>query len=389
MKSISHNPLTVSIVIPTYNEAPNVRPLVERLDTVLQGRSAEIIFVDDSSDDTPEVIAAAAARSLIPIILVHREAPEGGLSGAVLDGLRAASGEWCVVMDGDLQHPPEVIPALLQAGSEQGADVVVASRHINGGSSAGLSGVVRHLVSKSATILTRAMFPVRLRNCSDPMTGFFAVKKSAIDLDDLRPRGFKILLEILARNRVEVIEEPFVFGTRNAGESKAGLSQGVRFLIQLALLRFGRLSGFAIIGAAGAVGNLAIMAGLQSLGVWYLLAAIAAAATTITTNFLLQERFVFHDLRAGRSAMRRFLQSLAFNGTETALRTALLWMIVEWTVVPSVPAQAVLLAVGFVLRFVYHSRVVYRPASTQDPSFDLIGVPDYFEADSVNEEQAA
>lgn len=366
--------MDVSVIIPTFNEAPNVAELIERIEVALLGRRGEVLFVDDSSDDTPNVIEAAAAHSSLFVRLVRRPRPVGGLSGAVLEGLRIATSDWCVVMDGDLQHPPEVIPALLESGIEQDADVVVASRHVHGGSSAGLSGRARHLVSMSATILTRAMFPTRLRNCTDPMTGFFAVKRSAINLGELRPRGFKILLEILARNALTVVEEPFVFGERHAGESKADFRQGLRFLTQLASLRFGRLSGFAIIGALGAVGNLGIMATLQAVGLWYLIAAIIAAIITITTNFLLQEKFVFHDLRSeGRSVGKRFAQSLAFNGTETTLRTLLLWLIVDSTSAPSILTQGVLIAVGFVLRFVYHSRVVYRPTPTISRNIELDG----------------
>ncbi|MCU1509545.1 MAG: hypothetical protein JWQ12_1810 [Glaciihabitans sp.] len=373
-------PLTVSVIVPTFNEAPNVAELVRRIQTSLVGRNAEIIFVDDSTDDTPAAIELAASEFQIPVRLIHRPQPTGGLSGAVLAGLRAADSDWCVILDGDLQHPPEVIPTLLDSAAEQGADVAVASRHVLGGSAAGLSGRMRHVVSSSAGILTRAMFPTRLRNVTDPMTGFFAVKRSALNLDSLRPRGFKILLEVLARNTLTVVEEPFVFGERRAGESKADFRQGMRFLLQLATLRFGRLSGFAVIGALGAVGNLAIMAGLQALGTWYLLAAIIAAVVTITTNFLMLERFVFHDLRAeGRSVWMRLVQSVTFNGSETVIRTAVLWLLVESTPFPSIAAQAALLAIAFVLRFVYHSRVVYKPRPTSTPSHDLTGVPASFE----------
>lgn len=367
--------MNVSIVIPTFNEAPNVPTLVRRIHESLAGHDPEIVFVDDSTDDTPEVIRAVAASSPVPVRLIHRDAPTGGLSGAVRAGLQASAHDWCVVMDGDLQHPPEVIPALITAGHEQNATVVVASRHVPGGSSAGLSGLARRLVSDTSNTLARAMFPLKLRNCTDPMTGFFALRRSSIDLDALRPRGFKILLEILARNAVTVIEEPFVFGERLAGESKANLSQGFTFLLQLAALRFGRLSGFAAIGAFGAIANLAIMAALQAVGVWYLASAVVAGVLTIAGNFVLQERFVFHDLRSqGHNVWVRFAQSLLFNGSETLVRLALLWLIVEYTPVPSLPAQAVLLGVGFLLRFVYHSRVVYRPRRTASLVADLDAV---------------
>jgi dolichol-phosphate mannosyltransferase len=381
----------VSIVVPTFNEAPNVPILIERIERAMVGHRAKVIFVDDSTDNTSQVILEVASRSSIAVELIRREQPDGGLAGAVVAGLQAASTDWCVVMDGDLQHPPELIPALLLSGQEQAADVVVASRYVKGGSSGGLSGGIRHLVSNTATVLTRAMFPRRLRNCTDPMTGFFAIRRAAIDLSALRPRGFKILLEILARNSVRVTEEPFVFGERVAGESKASLREGFKFVVQLAALRFGRLSTFAVIGAFGAVANIAIMAGLQSLGMWYLLAAIIGALVTIAGNFLLQERFVFNDLRAeGRNAWLRFAQSMSFNLSETAVRTFLLWVIVETTVVPSLIAQAGLIAIGFMLRFVYHSRIVYKPKSTTSIDFDLGAVRNQPEAvQSVRNARAA
>lgn len=359
--------MDVTVVVPTFNEAANVVELVRRIIRAVEGRRAEIIFVDDSTDETPDVVLRVAESSPIPVRLIHRDQPHGGLSGAVLMGLAASTSEWCVVMDGDLQHPPELIPVLLASGIEQKADVAVASRHLDGGSALGLDNRFRRFASSGTTILTRAMFPVKLRNVTDPMTGFFALRRAVIPLKLLHPRGFKILLEILARSTVTVVEEPFVFGKRSAGVSKADLRQGLRFLTQLADLRFGRLSGFAAIGAIGALANLAIMGTLQAAGVWYLASAIAAAALTIVGNFLMLERMVFHDLRNESNVWTRFGQSVAFNGVETVARTALLWVIVETTPIPSLLVQAGLIATGFVVRFVYHSRIVYRPARSTAP----------------------
>lgn len=362
--------MDVTIVIPTFNEGPNVAELVRRIGVASTGHDVSVIFVDDSTDDTPSEVLRVAAESFLPVRLIHRNEPVGGLSGAVLEGLAASATEWCVVMDGDLQHPPELIPVLLSSGIEQNADVVVASRHVAGGASSGLENRLRHIVSSGSTILTRAMFPIKLRNVTDPMTGFFAVRRASIDVTALRPRGFKILLEILARHTLVVVEEPFVFGKRIAGESKATVRQGLWFAAQLAALRFGRLSGFAAVGAIGAVANLAIMWALQDLGVWYLVAAIDAAVVTLVGNFLLAEKLVFHDLRDGVSSVWvRFGKSMAFNGVETVVRTALLWFIVEALPLPSKPVlgllvQAALIGVGFVLRFIYHSQVVYRPTRT-------------------------
>lgn len=356
---------SVAIVVPTFNEAENVAELIGRISEAVQCLDAEIIFVDDSTDETPLRIAAIATTSAVPIRLIHRTEPAGGLSGAVVDGIRASQKRWCLVMDGDLQHPPELIPALIATGERTGVDVVVASRYCAGGNAGGLDNWRRRLVSSTSAALTRGMFPVRLRNCTDPMTGFFALRRDAAQVEDLRPRGFKILLEILARQPLRVVEEPFIFGVRKAGSSKAGLAQGIGFLAQLATLRFGRLSRFAVIGGIGAVVNLAIMAILQGFGLTYLVAAISAGGITILTNFVAQEVFVFGDLRhEGKAVWHRVALSVGFNTIEMVLRLPVLFFVVEFTPVSSLPAQAVTITAAFVLRFLYHSRVVYRPRRT-------------------------
>ncbi len=361
--------MAVTIIVPTYNEAPNIAELVRRVEAACGQLDPEILFVDDSRDDTPAVIEAVAATAGLPVRQIHRDVPSGGLSGAVVEGLRASTTTWSIVMDGDLQHPPEMLPVLLATGEATAADVVVASRYCGEGDAAGLDGAWRRTVSKASSALARSMFPVRLRNVTDPMTGFFAVRTAAVDLDKLRPRGFKVLLEILTRNRLHVVEEPFVFGDRHAGRSKASMVQGMRYLEQLTSLRFGRMSRFAIIGAFGALLNLAIMAGLLAVGVHYMPAAVVSALITIITNFLLLERFVFHDLRnEGRSVWRRFAQSFTFNATEAAIRLPFLWWIVEATPLPPVVAQAVTIAIAFILRFVFHAQVVYRPRRTSPTS---------------------
>lgn len=366
-----HGGMTITVVVPTFNEGPNVAELVRRLGDVLPAGSS-VIFVDDSTDDTPQVVADVAATAALPVRLIHREVATGGLSGAVVEGLRAAEAdgaEWVVVMDGDLQHPPELAPGLVERGRTDGADVVVASRYTGAGDAGGLDGPVRKLVSKASGALARSMFPLRLRNVSDPMTGFFALRTGRVDLDGLHPSGFKILLEILARTRLVVVEVPFVFGERWAGQSKATVRNGMRYLQQLAALRFGRLSPFALIGAIGTVINIAILAGLQGVGVHYLPAVVASNALTIVTNFLLQERFVFHDLRGG-SVWRRFAQSFTFNGVEAVVRTLLLWWIVEAAWPYPVAVQAGLIVVAFLVRFVFHAQVVYKPRRTTPPAAD-------------------
>lgn len=354
--------MDLTIIVPTFNEGPNVAELVRRLADALEGRDAEVLFVDDSTDDTPEIIEGLVRESHFPVRMIHREVASGGLGGAVVEGALATDAELCIVMDGDLQHPPEVVPELLARLERGDADVVVASRYIGGGSAKGLSDASRVAVSKVSTAVTKAMFPIRLRGCSDPMTGFFAFRRQAIDFDGLKPRGFKILLEILARQQLRIAEIPFNFADRFAGASKATLRQGFSFIAQLTLLRFGRMSLFALIGALGALANIGIMAALTALGMNYIWAAIIGAEVTIIGNFFLIEAFVFRDMRAEASGFwARFIKSFTFNNAEALIRIPILAILVENLHIHSVIALALTLVVAFLVRFVFHALVVYAP----------------------------
>ncbi len=229
----------ISLVIPTFNESANIVELLDQLAAALPaGLPGEVIFVDDSTDDTPAVITEAARHSRLAVSVRHREIPEGGLGGAVAMGLRAASAPWIVVMDADLQHPPALVPALVAAGERAGADLVVATRYAGGGSREGLSGGFRKFASGGSTLLAKMIFRRALRPVSDPMSGFFAVRADALNADVLRPLGYKILLELIVRSRIRrVTEVPYQFQDRFAGESKASFREGLRFLRHLVVLR--------------------------------------------------------------------------------------------------------------------------------------------------------
>ena len=229
----------VSLIIPTRNEAGNISELLVRLGRLPSGVLREVIFVDDSDDDTPAAIAYLAPSVDFAVDVVHREPGnrEGGLSGAVLEGFRRARADWLAVMDADLQHPPEALADLYAAAGSAGADIVCATRNIGRGGRAGL-GAARDLISRSFTTVARQVFPRRLRGVSDPMSGFFLVRRSAIDPDALNPTGFKILLEILVRTpRLRRAEVAYEFAPRHTGDSKASLRQGVTYLRHLARLR--------------------------------------------------------------------------------------------------------------------------------------------------------
>src|SRR3954463_6386625 len=211
----------LTIVVPTRDEAANVAPLLDRLGRVVPHQRLEIVFVDDSEDDTPRAVAEAGTRCSRTVGLIHRppERRADGLGGAVVEGLCAARAPWVCVMDGDLQHPPELIGEMLDEALRTEADLVVASRRAPHGDSDGLPRP-RKLISRAFTALARALFARRLAGVSDPMSGFFLIRRDVVDVTELEPHGFKILLEILVRTPgLKVAEVPFHFGERVAGES--------------------------------------------------------------------------------------------------------------------------------------------------------------------------
>lgn len=231
----------LSVVVPTRDEAQNVEQLVLRTAAALDPSpwSWELVLVDDSDDDTP-ARARALARDGAPVRVLHRQRGErvDGLSGAVSNGFQSAYGQLLAVMDADLQHPPELLPALVSAVVD-GADVAVGSRYCSGAASdatAGLDGPWRRWVSRACRIPVWLVWP-RLRPVRDPLAGFFVVRRSVLSEVELRPTGYKILLEVLARGRWRTtVEVPYRFAPRAAGTSKAELKQGLVFLRHLGRL---------------------------------------------------------------------------------------------------------------------------------------------------------
>lgn len=293
--------IRISVVVPTRNEAGNVDELQRQLALALDGIAHEVVVVDDSNDDvTRPALRAAAARDPRWRIIERAPREQTGLASAVVLGVDSARGMAVCVMDGDLQHPPEVVPSLL-AAIEGGADLAVASRYMPGGSREGLDGNMRNLVSRSCTWLAQAMFP-ETRRTSDPLSGFFCCRRTAIKGIELKPRGFKILLEVLVcAPRMKVADVPFVFASRLAGESKASTRQGVLFLGHLASL-FAYVPGsarplkFVTVSLATFAVFAGIAYGLFDAGVLPLLAWLGASAGGAATYLALQQVPAFKDL---------------------------------------------------------------------------------------------
>jgi dolichol-phosphate mannosyltransferase len=314
----------LSVVVPTKNERDNVAALVDRLEAALPTVAMEIIFVDDSTDGTREMVEALAEDGEHDLVLVPQEPQRRicGLGAAVLQGLRAARAPWVCVMDADLQHPPELIAALLEQGESRELDIVVASRYCDDGD-AGSFGWMRAMASRSTTTAARMVFPRRLRGVSDPMSGFFLVRRDALELDALRPRGFKILLEILVRHpRLRAAEVSFKFGERRAGRSKASIREAGRYLGLLARLRFAR---FGVVGLSGLVVNTLLLAFFTDIvGLFYVVSAVIATQGSTLWNFCFTERWVFSGRDHARSRGTRLAMFFAMNNVALALRGPLL-----------------------------------------------------------------
>ena len=219
----------LSVVVPTYNESRNIYDLFERTDAALAGIDYELIFVDDSKDDTPQVIERLCGEHS-NVSMKHRT-DEKGLATAVLCGFSMAKGEYIAVMDADLQHTPEILRAMFAVVSS-GYDVCIPSRFIKGGGDGGLN-MWRKFVSWSARMMGKILLS-SLRKVSDPTSGLFMFKRGVIDGADLQPIGWKIMIEVVAMGSFSTLcEIPYVFCERNAGESKLDSKVTMEYIQQL------------------------------------------------------------------------------------------------------------------------------------------------------------
>jgi len=230
------------LVVPTLNEAGNIPVLLDRINAALEPLPIEheiIIVDDDSTDGTASVANEYAARD--PRVRVFVRKGQKGLAGAVIHGWAHTDADLLGVIDADLQHPPEVLPSLIEQ-IMKGADVVVASRYVHG-NGVGEWNKFRLFVSRCSTLATAPL--QRKVKVKDPLSGFFAVRRECIDDLDLQPEGFKILLEILVKGRIrKAVEVPFQFGNRHSGESKASVKVALQYFSLL-----GKLSRYALFGS--------------------------------------------------------------------------------------------------------------------------------------------
>ncbi|GAA4765884.1 glycosyltransferase family 2 protein [Stakelama sediminis] len=295
--------LELAIVIPVFNERANVPVLIDKLDAALKGRAWEAIFVDDDSPDG----TADAARELARIdsrVRVIQRIGRRGLSTACIEGMCATAAPMVAIIDGDLQHDETLLPKMLDALEDDAAlDLVIGSRFMEGG---GTGEWDRDRVAKSA-FATRLSRQVLKADLSDPMSGFFMIRSRIVR--NLVPRlsgiGFKILLDIMTASPkpLRFTELPYVFRTREQGQSKLDHVVALEYLIALYDRMFGRIvpvrfAMFSVIGALGAVVHLSVVATLFLLaGMTFVAATIIAAVSAMTFNFFLNNALTYRDRR--------------------------------------------------------------------------------------------
>src|ERR1051325_3222263 len=362
----------VSLVIPTRNEAGNIEPLLMRLHQAMKGVSTEVVFVDDSTDETPEVIAKLQDWFPRQITLLHRppERRKNGLGGAVVEGFQVAQGTWVCVMDADLQHPPEMLPRLLYQAKKGGSDIVLGSRLAPGGDASSL-GWKRMFISQVFPLPTRLTFPQRLRTVTDPLTGFFLTRKAALKMDELRPDGFKILLEILISHPdLKVAEVPIHFGHRNAGESKASVKETVKFLRGLFRLRLAGQQNFLRFLAVGMSGlfvnSLALAAFTELMGIHYLISAALATQASTLWNFAGTEWWVFGKRQAQHGFWQRLVSFLLMNNAMLLLRGPILTVLVDRLSMNYLLANLASLFAMTLLRYLLADQWIWNKDKTQE-----------------------
>ena len=316
--------IELSVIVPTYNERPNVGELIRRLDAALQGHRWEAVFVDDDSPDGTAAAVRAAAQADARVRCVQRLGRRG-LSRAVVEGVLSTAAPVIAVIDADLQHDETILPAMLarlRGGTgEAPADVVVGSRYVAGGALEGWDAQ-RERMSRFATALANRMVATGL---SDPMSGFFMMRRETFDLAvrRLSGEGYKLLLDLLASMPTppRVAEIPYTFRPRVAGESKLDSAVLWEFSLLLIDKKFGRWIParfllFSMVGISGVAVHFAVLTLLYQVAhVAFTASQASATLVAMTSNYALNNSFTYRDQRhRGLSWWRGLLTFYAICG---------------------------------------------------------------------------
>ncbi len=344
----------VSVVVPTYNERENIDELLSRIHTSLNEVDYEVVVVDDNSPDgTAERVIELSSK--YPVKLVRR-AGKLGLSSAILDGVKVCSGDYVVVMDADLQHPPEVIKELLRNAGR--CDIVIASRYVRGGCIVGFP-LIRRVISLGATYMARILVP-QARSIKDPLSGFFLIRKELIEEAEIAvPSGYKILLEIISQHdNLKICEVPYVFQSRVRGESKLSKKEILSYVKQL-LVIMPDYYKFAVVGTSGVLVNLGVVWLLSYvLSLPHFIASIIGIETSLTNNFIWNDLWTFRKRRSGKRWWR-FLKYHASTAVGTLAQYVISQLAYYLILKESLISQALGILVGFIANYLISKKYVW------------------------------
>ena len=306
-------PLALTVVIPTFNEAGNVEPLLERIGIALMGVEWEAIFVDDGSKDGTAELVTEIAQSDRRVRLIRRIGRRG-LSSAVVEGALASTAPVIAVIDADLQHDEKILPDLYRAVAD-GKELAIGTRYAANGST-GEWDKNRLKISRFATALAG---PIMKTPLSDPMSGFFAVRRDVLleAAPNLSSVGYKILLDLVASapRELSLAEVGYTFGTRQHGESKLDQTVALEYLELLLDKTVGRyipvkLILFGAVGMIGVAVHLSLLKLLLSgAGLAFAAAQAGAVIGAMTFNFAMNNRFTYRDRQLKGAAWIRGLAS--------------------------------------------------------------------------------
>jgi len=343
----------VSIIIPTYNEAENIKKLIPLIKEKLSNHNFEIIVVDDNSPDgTAEVVESL--RYKYNNIKILKRPGKVGLASAVVDGLRLAEGDIIAVMDADLQHPPDLLPKMLEK-IESGYDLVIASRYVSGGGNK--TNLVRRILSRGAIVLARILLP-RCRKIKDPVSGFFMIKRDKLP-ESFTPLGFKILLDIILNGKWRnVYEIPYEFKARKEGGSKLNLKEITLYIKLLLKLSNYRILKFALVGLSGIIVNMGLLYLLTEIGLNISTAGLIAIETSILSNFILNDLWTFRDRKVGSFLARCFKYHLTVAFGALVNYTVLIGLVMIG--VFYLVANLVGIILGFIVNYLGGERIVWK-----------------------------
>jgi len=300
----------LTIVVPTFNERGNVAELVRRLDNALGATGWELVFVDDDSPDGTAAVAKALSRS-DPRVRCIRRVGRRGLAGACIEGMLASSSPYVAVMDGDLQHDETILPQMLETLQSGKADLVVGSRHVEGGSASEGFSPFRAAISAAATRVTHLVFDTDVK---DLMSGFFMLRREIVEeiARNLCTSGFKILADILAsRGRsLKTAEIPYTFRKREVGESKLSF----KVVLDFAGLLINKITRgvlpvsfvmFALVGLVGVAVHMCVLRTAMGFEVDFASAQIVATIVAMTSNFFVNNLVTYRASTLKSWAMLR------------------------------------------------------------------------------------